>query len=48
MSRRIAALATLAVVGILYGASACANPTGPAPLRADQTCDYNSTGTCHK
>jgi len=46
MSRRIAALVTLAVAGILF-ASACANnATGPAPVRADNTCDYSSQGTC--
>lgn len=48
MSRRISALVALVVVGIVLGASACSNPTGPAPLRADQTCDWMSGSTCHK
>ncbi len=48
MSRRISALVALVVVGILLGASACAsNATGPAPVRADGTCDWTSNGTCH-
>ena len=47
MSRRFSALVALLVVGILVGASACSNATGPAPIRADQTCDWASQNTCH-
>jgi hypothetical protein len=47
MSRRISALVALVVVGILLGASACSsNATGPAPVRADQTCDWATNNTC--
>ena len=48
MSRRISALVALVVVGIVLGASACSsNPTGPSPIRADQTCtNWASNGTC--
>ncbi|HET7380711.1 MAG TPA: hypothetical protein VFJ24_11765 [Gaiellales bacterium] len=48
MSRRISALVGLVVVGIVLGASACSNATGPAPVRADQTCDYSTGTTCHR
>jgi len=49
MSRRISALVMLVVVGFGLGASACSssNATGPAPVRADQTCDYTTGNTCH-
>ena len=49
MSRRISALVALVVVGIVLGASACssANATGPAPVRADGTCDWQNGSTCH-
>jgi len=48
MSRRISTLVALVVVGILLGASACSSSaTGPAPVRADQTCDFQSGSTCH-
>ncbi|HET7251659.1 MAG TPA: hypothetical protein VFI79_17575 [Gemmatimonadales bacterium] len=48
MSRRISALVGLVVVGIVLGASACSNATGPAPVRADLTCDYSTNNTCHQ
>jgi len=48
MSRRIAALVTLVVVGFALAAAACSsNATGPSPIRADQTCtNWASNGTC--
>ena len=50
MSRRIAALLALLVVSFVLGASACSNAsnaTGPAPVRADASCDWQSSSTCH-
>jgi hypothetical protein len=48
MSRRISALVALVVLAIGLGASACSNAaTGPAPVRADLTCDWASNPTCH-
>jgi hypothetical protein len=50
MSRRIAALVALVVVCFVLGASACSNAsnaTGPAPVRADGTCDWSTGSTCH-
>lgn len=47
MSRRISALVGLVLVCFVLGASACASSaTGPAPVRADNTCDWTSNGTC--
>ncbi|HEY6223781.1 MAG TPA: hypothetical protein VIW26_08350 [Gemmatimonadales bacterium] len=49
MFRRISSLVAVVVVGVALGASACSSSTatGPASVRADQTCDYSTNNTCH-
>jgi hypothetical protein len=48
MARRIHALFALALVTFALAAAACADSTAPASnVSADNTCDWQSGGTCH-
>ena len=42
MSRSIRILLAVIVVSFAFGASACADATGPS-----HACDYNSANVCH-
>jgi hypothetical protein len=47
MSRRTAGFVSLLVVAVALAAAACAESTGPSShVSADQTCDWQSNGTC--
>lgn len=51
MSRRIYALVALVLVAFSFAAAACADSTAPQPasqVRADATCDWTSSNTCHR